>query len=79
MATAIAVPPGADDLVCGFLRRGLVQVGDHDLAAGARVGEGDGLADATGRAGDDADLVLELHGEYFRESWKVGRLPDGRE
>ena len=51
---------GFDDLVCGGLRRHLVQVGDDHFAAFAGVGEGDFLADAAGGAGDDADFVLSF-------------------
>ena len=61
ISTAIALPPLCVDLVGGGLRRGQRQVGDHDLGAFLGVLERDFLADAAGRAGDDGDLVLELH------------------
>ncbi len=41
----------------------VVDVADDDPGAGLEVGLRDGTADAACRAGDDRDLVVELHGE----------------
>jgi hypothetical protein len=46
----------------GGIGRLLVEVGDHDLRALLGEEERDLLADTAGRAGDESDLVLELHG-----------------
>ena len=53
---------GRLELVGGRLGALQVEVGDADLGALAGVLEGDLLADAAGRTGDDGDFVLEAHG-----------------
>ena len=60
IATPRASPPTAD------LRRGsvgalLIEIGDHDFRALARIGQRNFLADAARRARDDGDLVFQLH------------------
>ena len=62
MATPIAWPPAGADLGGRGLGRLAVEVGDGDLGAFARIGHGDLPADAAGGAGDDGNLVLQLHG-----------------
>ena len=56
---------GKNDLIGSGLRSRLVHVGNDHLAALTRKGQGDFLADAAGGAGDDADFVLEFHGDAF--------------
>ena len=50
------------DLARGGIGRLLIEVGDRDFRTLAGENDGDLLADAAGRAGDDGDLVLETHG-----------------
>ena len=66
----IGMDVGAADLVGHLFAELVVQVGADDARAFRGIAPGDGFAEAGGRAGDDGDLVLELHGETLR--WSGG-------
>src|SRR3546814_1726344 len=70
---------GVADFPGGDLRGVDLQVGDHHLAAVRSVDLGDALADAAGRAGDQADLVVEsVHGEFpCGCTWIMARVGAG--
>ena len=49
------------EFCCDCIGRRLVQVGDHDAGAFARIGSCDLFADSAGGAGHDRNFVLETH------------------
>ena len=70
----IGMDIGAADFLGDRLAELVVQVGADDTCAFGGIAPGDGFAEAGGRAGDDGDLVLELHGDLLR--WSLSWMGD---